>query len=210
MSGEKRGKKQRKERRNSWKSSHDVCSSIARPVRFFLRSLRSLVPCIQLTLVLGVVTKTELGVLRRGMIQMRTQAREIQGYRSAQPSRPRRMIRQLLSRQRMDQNRMWTTVQHKPGITTCEILPRTPHFITSNGVRTTGGSVDTVFEGHDLEEPFTDKFEDSVAEFDSGLVRGLVVLEPVEMEVELLNLVVVVGLQVGRGVSVDGIRDWAG
>lgn len=134
------------------------------------RVLPPFLPVNQPRLLLGIVTKTELGVLRRGMIQMGTQSREIQRHRSPQPSSPRRMIGQLLPRQRMDQNRMWTPVQHKPRITTCEILPRTPNLITSNRVRTSRGSIDTVFERDNLEEPLTDEFEDSVTEFDGGLV----------------------------------------
>ena len=92
---------------------------------------------------------------------------------------------------------MRTPVEDKPRVAPCEILTGTPDLITSNGVGPSWRGVDAVLEGDDLEESLLDQLENPVAEFDGRGVRGGIVLEPVKVEVKLLDFVVVIGLNVG-------------
>lgn len=107
------------------------------------------------------------------------------------------MIRNFLSRQRVNKHRVFTTVQDKPRVAAGKVLSSTPDLIAANWMRTSWGSVDSVPEGNHLEEPLLDQFQDTIAQPHCTGVRSSVVLEPIEVKVELLNLVVVLGLEAG-------------
>jgi hypothetical protein len=151
-----------------------------------------------------VVSQAKLGVLRGNMVEVWVQAGVIQRHRCAQPGGSGRVVGNLLPGQRMDQDRVGSTVQDEPRVAPSKVLASTPDLVAADGVGSTGGSVDSVLEWHHLEEPFLDKLQDAVTELDSRGLGGLVVLEPVEMEVEFLDLVVVVGLNTGARGSLRG------
>ena len=92
---------------------------------------------------------------------------------------------------------MGPAVQDKPRKASCKVLTSTPDFIRSNWVGAAGGGVDTIAARNDLEEPLLNKLKDPVSQLDSrGLGIGIV-LEPVDMEMKLLDLIVVIGLETG-------------
>jgi len=92
-----------------------------------------------------------------------------------------------------------SSVQDKPRVASCKVLSSAPDLIRSNGMGSSGRGVDAVTEGDDLEEPLLDQLDDTVTQLDGRRLRGGIVLEPVEMEMELLDLIVVIGLEAGRG-----------
>lgn len=99
---------------------------------------------------------------------------------------------------------MGSTVQDEPGVAPSKVLAGTPDLVAADGVGSTRRGVDAVLEWHHLEEALLDKLQDAVTELHCRGLRGFIVLEPVEMEVEFLDLVVVVGLQAGAGRSLGG------
>lgn len=92
---------------------------------------------------------------------------------------------------------MLTTVQDKPRVASGKVLSSTPDLIAADRMRASWGGIDSVLKGNHLEEPLLDQFQDTISQSHCTGMRSGVVLEPIEMKVELLDLIVVLGLEVG-------------